>query len=151
MITRRPALVVVLLGLAVPARGQELKQDGILKNKAGSVAAALAFAPGDRVVAAYVAQGTEGDKAKLMNWAEVRLLDVTSGKYLVLVRAAAPAALPGIGANYKLLGFTADGKKVAVSTSDPGGTTLKLLLDIPDFEAKQKEKTEKGKVEDSKK
>jgi len=72
-------------------------------------------------------------KEKLTNWAEVRLLDVASGKHRVLARAATPAALPGIGANYTLLGFTADGKKLALSTTEPGGTTKKLLLDIPDF------------------
>jgi len=77
---------------------------------------------------------------------EVRLLDVASGKHRVLARAATPAALPGIGANYTLLGFTADGKKLAVSTTDPGGTTQKLLLDIPDFKEAKKGEGAKGKV-----
>lgn len=76
-----------------------------------------------------------------MNWAEVRLLDVSSGKRQVLIRAATPATLPGIGANYTLLGFTTDGKKLDVSTTAAGGTTKKLLLDIPDF----KEVKDKGK------
>jgi hypothetical protein len=75
----------------------------------------------------------------LTNWAEVRLLDVASGKQRVLVRAATPAALPGIGANYTLLGFTADSKKLAVSTMGPGGSTEQLLLDIPDFKEAKKE------------
>jgi hypothetical protein len=159
MFTRRSALVVVVLGLAVQAQAQEppalhawpllaaggLKQDGALKSKGGKVAAALAFAPDDRVVAAYVATGQEGEKDKLRNWAEVRFLDVASGKHSVLARKATPAALPGIGANYTLLGFTADGKKVVVSTTDPGGTTSNLLLDVPDIMKELK------KVEGSKK
>jgi len=145
MFTRSLALVVVALGLAVPAWGQELKQDGILKNKGGKVAAALAFAPDGRVVAACVVTGQAGEKDKLTNWAEVRLLDVASGKHRVLARKATPATLPGIGANYTLLGFTADGKKVSVSTTSPGGTTTNLLLDIPDFKDEPKKKVEGSK------
>jgi hypothetical protein len=144
--------IYLILGLAAPTRGQQLQQDGALKQKrGGGIAAALAFAPGDRVVVAYVAHGREGEQEKLTNWAEVRLLDVASGKHRVLARSATPADLPGIGANYTLLGFTADGKKVAVSTTGPGGTTKKLLLDIPDFKEKEKGKAKKGKVEGSKK
>jgi hypothetical protein len=150
-IIRWPALVVGILGLAATARGQDLKQDGVLKKGGGGIVAALSFAPGNRVVVAYVATGQEGEKEKQMNWAEVRLLDVASGKYKVLARDATPAALPGIGANYTLLGFTADGKKLAVSSSDPGGTIMKLLLDIPAFKEEKKEKAEKGKVENAKK
>jgi len=150
-IFRWATLALVILGFTALAQGQELKQDGVLKKDGGGIVAALAFAAGDRIVTAYVAAGTEGAKEKLTNWAEVRLLDVASGKHRVLARDATPAALPGIGANYTLLGFTADGKKLAVSTTEPGGSTKKLLLDIPDFKEEQKEKAKKGKVDESKK
>jgi hypothetical protein len=145
---RWAALVIVVLGIGVPVRGQELKTDGVLKKDGGGIVAALASVPGERVVVAYVARGTEGEKEKLTNWAEVRLLDVQSGKYKVLSRAATPATLPGIGANYTLLGFTADGKKVVASTTDPGGTTKKLVLDLPDFKDEPKGKGEKDKAKD---
>jgi hypothetical protein len=150
-IFRWAAPVLVILGLTAMTEGQELKQDGILKKDGSGIVAALALAPGDRIVTAYVAGGTDGEKEKLTNWVEVRLLDVASGKHRVLARTATPAALPGIGANYALLGFTADGKKLAVSTTDPGGTTKKLLLDIPDFKEEQKQKSKNGKVDESKK
>ena len=145
-IIRCTALVIVMLGLTAPAHGQELKQDGVLKKDGTRVVAALAFAPGDRVVVAYVAGGTEGAKEKLTNWAEVRLLDVASGKHRVLARTATPAELPGIGANYTLLGFTVDGKKVVITNSDPGGSTKKLLLEIADPKEAEKEEVPKGKV-----
>jgi hypothetical protein len=141
---RWAALAVGILGLALPVRGQELKTDGVLK-KDGGVVAALAALPGERVVVAYVARGTEGEKDKLTNWAEVRLLDVRSGKYKVLARAATPATLPGIGANYTLLGFTADAKKVVASTTDAGGTTKKVVLDLPDFKDDKDKVKEPGK------
>jgi hypothetical protein len=150
-IIRWTPLVIGMLGLMAPAHGQELKQDGVLKKDGSGIVDALAYAPGDRIVVAYVARGTEGEKEKLTNWAEVRLLDVASAKHRVLVRAATPAALPGIGANYTLLGFTADAKKLAVSTTEPGGTLKKLLLDIPDFKEKQKGKAETGRFDGSKK
>jgi len=89
-------------------------------------------APGDRIVVAYVASGSEGEKEKRKVWAEVRLLDVASGKQRVLARTSTPAELPGIGANYTLLGFTADGKQVVVTSSDPGGTIKKHFLDVAD-------------------
>ncbi len=102
----------------------------------------MTFAPGGRTVVAYVAIGSEGEKLQKINWSEVRLLDIGSGKYRVLARAATPAALPGIGANHTIRGFTADSKQLVVTTSDPGGTITELRLDLAE---PKKEPEGKGK------
>jgi hypothetical protein len=55
----------------------------------------------------------------------------------VLDRAATPEGIPGISANHTVRGFTADGKKVAATTTDPGGMTRELLLEVDDSNGKE--------------
>jgi len=126
----RAALLIVVLGITPPVNSQELKKDGILQYQGGRIAAALAFAPAERIVVAHVASGSAGENLNKVNWSEVRLLDVATGKLRVLARAATPFALPGIGANHTIRGFTVDGKTLVVSTSDPGGTITELRLEV---------------------
>src|ERR1039457_6401381 len=102
----RVLLAVGALGIMASAHAQEIRHDGVLKGPGGRIAAALAFAPGDRIVVAYVTGGSEDENGQKINWSEVRLLDVASGRYRVLARASTPAALPGIGANHTLRGFS---------------------------------------------
>jgi hypothetical protein len=134
--------IAALIGLGTSGYPQDLKTDGVLKGPDKKVAAALAFAPENRAVVAYVVKGTsENEKSKKKtNWSEVRLMDLATGKYRVLHRAETPEGLPGIPANHTLRGFTADGKKVAVTTTDPGGTDKELLLEVVEPKAKDKEK-----------
>src|SRR5262245_62860526 len=134
--------VVVLVGVVPPGHAQDFKTDGILKGADGKLTAALAFAPGDRAVVAYVVRGTSEDEKtkKKTNWSEVRLMDLETGKHRVLHRAATPEELAGRGANHTLRGFTADGKNVAATTTEPGGTTKELLLEVAEPKAKDKEK-----------
>jgi hypothetical protein len=131
-----------LAGIGTPGHSQDLQTDGILWDPDGKVAAALAFAPGDRAVVAYVVRGTGEDHGskKKVNWSEVRLTDVSTGRHRVLHRTATPVELPGVAADHALRGFTADGRKVAVTTTDPGGTTTDLLLNVIEPEPKDKEK-----------
>lgn len=133
---RRTSLVLLMLGVTSPAFSQELRKDGVLKypGPQGQVAAAMTFAPDGSIVVAYVAGGSDGQGLQEMRWSEVRLLNVASGKYRVLARASTPATIPGIGANHTLHGFTVDGKKLVVSTLDPGGTEHQLILDVAEKE-----------------
>src|SRR5215471_18343852 len=87
---------------------KDLKADGVLKGPDGKVAAALAFAAGDRAVVVYVVRGAgEAEKGKTkVNWSEVRLMELATGKYRVLDRVETPEGLPGIGANHTVRGFT---------------------------------------------
>jgi hypothetical protein len=139
IMVRLVLVTAALVGIATAGHSQDLSIDGLLKGPDGSVAAALALAPGDRAVAAYVVRGTSEDakSGKKLHWSEVRLLDLATGRHRVLDRAATPEWIPGISANHTLRGFKADGKKVAATTTDPGGTTRELLLEVVDSNGKE--------------
>ena len=84
----------------------------------------MAISADSQITVAHVAQGRDGND----NWAEVRLLDVASGKYRVLARALSPLGLPGIGANYTPLAFSPDGKTLVVGNMGAGGEAQLIVL-----------------------
>jgi len=71
--------IAALVGIGTSAYPQDLKTDGVLKSPDGKVAAALAFAPENRAVVAYVLRGTTDPggttKELLLEVAESKLKD----------------------------------------------------------------------------
>ena len=96
-----------------------LAQDGI-----------LAIAADGKILLAHVVGGTIEKKGTMPeSWVEVRLLDVAAGKSRTLMRAATPAQIPGIGANFQLKAWTPDGRTLAVGSYDVGGDRHLTLVD----------------------
>lgn len=83
-----------------------------------------------KVTQAYVAGGREGKDLNEQIWVEIRLLDVAAGKYRTLIRASAPATVPGSPPNFELLSFLANGQTLAAKTIGPGGNQRVLLIDV---------------------
>jgi len=96
----------------------------ITTYKVEPAAGLVAFGADGKVVLAYVVSGRAGDD----NFAEIRLLDVATGKHRVISKATTPVALPGISANFRLLALSADAKALAVTSTDPGGTAKQTIV-----------------------
>lgn len=122
------ALTFTLCALSA-AFGQEPQSQVVLKRGDVGVAA-LTLSEEGTVLVGYVASGRGVEKANEINWSEVRLMDVASGKHRLLSRYVTAANVPGTGANHALLGFSPDGKTLAVRTIGLGGNRIDFTLDV---------------------